>query len=200
MNPITIPKVPFYFMRHGETEWNKKRLAMGRRSISLNALGKQQAQASIPYLEELNISTIIVSPLKRTLETTNIINASLEKSVVPKKAFQACCFGTLEGKPDVPWRNIWRDWRSGTTPLGGESFEDFRSRIERGLIEVLKTFEPPILIVSHSGPYATLCLMLNLPVISLSNCQIMFHKPPIKPNSTWFSYSIQPELASTYIE
>lgn len=39
----TIKPISFYFMRHGETEFNKKRIAMGSIDCGLNANEIQQA-------------------------------------------------------------------------------------------------------------------------------------------------------------
>jgi len=64
-----------YFIRHGETEWNKKGLAQGSRNdIPLNEIGIIQAKYVGKYLNEYrqkdkNFDLILCSPLIRTKET-----------------------------------------------------------------------------------------------------------------------------------
>lgn len=38
-----IPHQPFYFMRHGEMDWNRSNLIMGQMDIPLNETGIRQA-------------------------------------------------------------------------------------------------------------------------------------------------------------
>jgi probable phosphoglycerate mutase len=66
-----------YLIRHGETDWNAKRLLQGRRDIPLNALGRGQAAVSGTCLKWLlpdaSHTDFIASPLGRTRETMEII-------------------------------------------------------------------------------------------------------------------------------
>lgn len=43
---VMIPHIPFYFLRHGETDWNLQRKMMGGVDIPLNATGRAQAEAA----------------------------------------------------------------------------------------------------------------------------------------------------------
>jgi probable phosphoglycerate mutase len=60
----------FLFIRHGETDYNKKMLLPGRLpDVHLNKKGRQQAQALADRLTNTPIKAIYASPLDRTMET-----------------------------------------------------------------------------------------------------------------------------------
>lgn len=63
-----------YLLRHGETDWNKKRLLQGHTDTLLNEKGRQQVEETARKLADLNISmdAIVASPLKRAKESAQI--------------------------------------------------------------------------------------------------------------------------------
>jgi probable phosphoglycerate mutase len=63
----------FYFVRHGETDWNKAKKIMGQSDIPLNENGILQAQAVAEKIQALAIDVIVSSPLKRAWTTAEII-------------------------------------------------------------------------------------------------------------------------------
>jgi broad specificity phosphatase PhoE len=65
-----------YFVRHGETEWNKLGLSQGSENdIELNDNGKLQAKKTGLFFNnnKINFNIILSSPMKRCIETANII-------------------------------------------------------------------------------------------------------------------------------
>lgn len=68
-----------YFIRHAETDWNKKHLAQGSRNdIPINETGKNQAHITGKYLFEQRMNSgsfdlILSSPMSRTRKTAKII-------------------------------------------------------------------------------------------------------------------------------
>lgn len=78
MNKITVPCVPFYFVRHGQTDWNKTNQELcDQDNISLNETGLLQAEHAANKVISLNIEKIYSSPLKRAAQTAEIINKNL---------------------------------------------------------------------------------------------------------------------------
>ena len=59
--------------RHGETEWNVAEIFRGRIDIELNETGTKQAALLAEYLSRRKIEAICSSPLKRALNTAEII-------------------------------------------------------------------------------------------------------------------------------
>jgi len=51
----------FYFIRHGETDWNLESRTMGQKDISLNNTGKLQARQAATLLKKYEIRTIFCS-------------------------------------------------------------------------------------------------------------------------------------------
>ena len=61
-------------VRHGETDWNSLGILQGRKDIPLNDTGILQAEECRELLKSTNWDVFITSPLKRTMETAEIIN------------------------------------------------------------------------------------------------------------------------------
>jgi len=66
----------FYFVRHGETVLNTKRIKQGAEG-GLSELGKRQAETVGARLAPLGIQRILASPYERARETALIINKYL---------------------------------------------------------------------------------------------------------------------------
>jgi broad specificity phosphatase PhoE len=70
-----ILRVPFYFIRHGQTDWNKnKQTLCNQDDIILNETGLMQAKEASTKVGTLGITKIYSSPLARAHETAEIIN------------------------------------------------------------------------------------------------------------------------------
>jgi len=78
-NKITIPHVPFFFIRHGETDWNKFQQALCYQDDTpLNETGLLQATNVREQINLLGITKIYASPLVRAQQTAEIINNLLQ--------------------------------------------------------------------------------------------------------------------------
>lgn len=93
-----IPKVPFYFVRHGQTDWNVEGRLQGHSDIPLNDTGIGQAHAAAERLVGQPITAIVSSDLCRARQTADIIAAKLGLEVVSDKAIRERTFGSFEGK------------------------------------------------------------------------------------------------------
>lgn len=69
-----IPKTAFYFIRHGQTDWNKyKNTLCHQDDIPLNETGIEQVTNLRNLVEALPIRRLFSSPLARAKETAEII-------------------------------------------------------------------------------------------------------------------------------
>ena len=73
-----------YFVRHGETDWNKQKRFQGREDIPLNESGVRQArELGESYFKDKKILAIFTSPLKRAVMTGEEISKACSKSALP---------------------------------------------------------------------------------------------------------------------
>ena len=61
----TLPRNPFYFIRHGETDWNRRNIIMGSQDIPLNERGLEQAHEVSRILEKESFEIIVSSTKMR---------------------------------------------------------------------------------------------------------------------------------------
>jgi len=86
-----------YMIRHGETDWNKKRKLQGQVDIPLNEFGKLLAKETAPALADVPFAVCYTSPLKRAAETARLVLGDREVPIVPDKRIQEMSFGEFEG-------------------------------------------------------------------------------------------------------
>jgi broad specificity phosphatase PhoE len=53
----------FFFLRHGETSWNREQRTQGREDVPLNSNGLDQARRACELVRGLQIATVCASPL-----------------------------------------------------------------------------------------------------------------------------------------
>ncbi|MDR0774396.1 MAG: histidine phosphatase family protein [Rickettsia sp.] len=78
---MTLPLKPFYFLRHGETDWNRQHVYMGSQDIPLNQTGENQAREASHILGKKDIKHIVTSPLIRAYRTAEIVNEKLKVDI-----------------------------------------------------------------------------------------------------------------------
>lgn len=83
----------FYFVRHGQTDWNIQHKAMGSQDIGLNDLGILQAHQEAALLKNEPITAIVTSPLRRARQTTDIIAQYIDAPVVENAGLSEACWG-----------------------------------------------------------------------------------------------------------
>ena len=91
-----------YFLRHGETDWNKEGRVQGHTDIMLNLNGRKQIGQSAEVLADLpfDFELIIASPLWRARESAEIVAARLEsakENIVEEPLLIERNFGEAEG-------------------------------------------------------------------------------------------------------
>ncbi|MEK7542051.1 MAG: class I tRNA ligase family protein, partial [Patescibacteria group bacterium] len=147
----------WYFVRHGETDWNiAKRIQghSGHFDIELNENGRQQVREAAGQLKNRNIDLIIASDLKRAKETAEIIGKELGVEVVFDSALRERNMGVFAGKThdevgEENWDLLATDHH---TPEGGENLHELEERIHQALLHHKKNHHHKnIVIVSHWG-------------------------------------------------
>ena len=135
------------FVRHGQTNMNNPRRMQGISNEELNATGREQADEIRKVLENKKIDLIIVSPLKRAIQTAEIINSNMNKEIIIDERIIEMNYGELEG--EVYCKDYWNmnyDYKS----IKGENISDFQKRIYSFIEDIkIKYRENNVLIVAH---------------------------------------------------
>lgn len=178
-----IPHKQFYFVRHGQTDWNYQNIRMGWTDLSLNNVGISQAHEIAHVLKNIDIASIAVSPLCRAVTTAHIIAQHICQPVHIIENLKECCWGIMEGQ-DKNDRTLLEEWYKDKEIQNAERFSSFTRRVRSGLASALE-LPGPVLIVSHGGVYRAIQEILILPSISLQNCSVMCHTPPAHETDLW---------------
>jgi broad specificity phosphatase PhoE len=145
------PGVTLYFIRHGETDWNRAQRYQGRQDIPLNATGRLQARRNGLVLAEALGSgaaalDCVASPLLRARETMEIVRREMALAPDAYRTDERLAeihYGHWEGEL---WTELPRTdpqgyaarqadpW--GWQPVGGESYRMLSDRVALWLAEV----------------------------------------------------------------
>lgn len=173
----SLNRIPFWFLRHGETDWNAQGLSQGRSDIVLNGIGEAQAKRAAETLLGLGpIATIVASPLIRARVTAEVAAAALGLPVQFDEDLQEVSFGDQEGKPMGDW---YDDWIAGTyTPAGAETFAVLLARAVAA-VNRATALPGPVLIVAHGALFRALRLAFgHEPNVRTPNALPIWCEPP----------------------
>ncbi len=139
---------PFYFLRHGQTDWNAAGRTQGQLDSKLDAVGRAQAMRAAEILKDEPIKRIVSSPLSRARVTAEMAADALGLQVILDDGLKECHLGTHQGKPHGPW--LARYWTGEYDPPGGETFAEFSARVWEAMRRAVD-LGPDTLIVAHGG-------------------------------------------------
>ncbi|ACO03181.1 MAG TPA: histidine phosphatase family protein [Persephonella sp.] len=156
--------------RHGESEYNAKRIIQGHIDTDLTPAGVVQARLAGEELKKFNIQRVFSSDLKRAFRTAQIIADVLDMDITKDKRIREMSFGEWEGRTydhifETDYQTF-QNWLKNPVacPLPyQEDIENFRSRLESFIKDILKLPEDNILIVAHGGSIqGIICIMTGL--------------------------------------
>lgn len=179
----TLAPIRFWYLRHGETDWNARDLSQGNVDIPLNANGIAQAKLAAERLRGLGIVTIVASPLGRAKVTAEYAAAVLGLPVAIDEGLREVAFGEQEGKPMGTW---YDSWIAGEyTPQGAEMFADLRARAIAA-INRATALPAPVLVVAHGGLFRAIRSAMGLaPNIRTANAVPILCHPPANGEDAW---------------
>lgn len=160
-------------VRHGETELNKAGLIQGVNEAPLNATGIAQATSVARALAADLPIQLYTSPLRRALDTAEIISTALKVPFTPLKGLEEADTGELEGLTGQQMRQRYpefvRRWAedSATAQMpGGESLLQVQQRawpVIAGLAQ--KHPDDVVVVVTHNFTIqAIVCKVLDMPL------------------------------------
>ena len=156
-----IPKRPFYFLRHGETDWNLEGRYQGQSDIPLNATGVAQAQEAAERLAGVPIDRIVSSPLIRALATAAIAAEKLQKPIHLDRSLVERKFGSFNGLVirEVKARHGLRPDQSSRAilPPDADPWHEIFERIPPVIAKWMTAYPNELLLfVGHSGVFDAL--------------------------------------------
>lgn len=166
-----MPVKTFYIFRHGETDFNREGRWQGAgNDLDLNEAGIDQAYVLADLLKSAGLEIIYTSPLKRALQTAEIIAADLHIPLEVKPSLIEGSLGINEGRyhEEIIQTEEYKNWRNLDPEYinfrfeGGESKYEIMERMFGAVREMLETPYQIIGISSHSA--AIRCLMLQFEV------------------------------------
>jgi broad specificity phosphatase PhoE len=179
-------KKPFYFVRHGETDHNQKRLcAAGQTDIPLNRTGKSQARSLRQKINSLDITKLICSPLKRTIQTAKL---ATQHQMIIEQDIRECDLGDFEGKPVSDFIQYIEATPKNISFPNGESQRDFAKRVLAAVNKSLSAYGDNILFVSHGMVYWSLLDVMEIPFHYIQNAELIQFK---FENKSWKSIKVQ---------
>jgi broad specificity phosphatase PhoE len=144
-------------IRHGESEWNRDDRIMGQADITLNDLGRRQAQGVAEGLQREKLLAVYCSPLKRAMETGRIVATDQGCPLIPDPGLQELGRGNLTGMtrteafaayPEL--KNTWP--QVGVLPglYGQETLEKLDRRVRESMDRIKTAYASgTVAVVAH---------------------------------------------------
>jgi broad specificity phosphatase PhoE len=146
-------------LRHGETDYNRQGIYQGSTDTGLNERGVSQAIVAAERLKEFDFDCIVSSPLKRALQTAEIVSGVHDLPIKIIDEFAERNMGCFEGLtrqqignhyPELEGWLVTRQFYA--SPPQGESLFDFSSRLASGIAKLKKVnVKRGLLLVCHGG-------------------------------------------------
>lgn len=123
-----------YLLRHGQTEFNVKKLVQGRCDSPLTDLGRKQAGMAAAWLKDHDVvpDKVVSSPLGRAMDTASLVATELlglDAEAEPCEGIIERSYGTFEEGPhDALPTDVW-DPGEDLVPFGGEGSRALQERM-----------------------------------------------------------------------
>lgn len=151
-----------YFVRHGETPWNKEKKLQGRSDIPLNGYGKELAYITSKAMRDIPFDAVYTSPLVRAKETARILTENRNLEIQENELLLEMSFGEGEGAslpeihahPEMKLHNFIHNPGEYIPPNGGETFEELYERCKTFIEQYILPMEEKydcMLIVGHGA-------------------------------------------------
>jgi broad specificity phosphatase PhoE len=156
--------------RHGETVWNVEKIYRGRTDVNLDEVGIKQAELLGKYLSNQELEAIYSSPLKRAVDTANIIARYQKIGVHIAEGLIDFDYGEWQSLPEQEAKRLYptldNEWHNSPHKVkmpGGESLEDVKTRAIEVVNDVLSKYQGGVVLVSHRVVNKVLiCSLLGL--------------------------------------
>ena len=137
-------EITLVLIRHGSTKSNEEHRYLGKTDESLSENGRAQLLQAKRAGQYPEVDALYVSPMKRCLETANILYPRQKRQIIPQ--WSEMDFGAFEGKnyQELSGDARYQAWidSNGTLPFPeGEGREDFVKRNAEGFADMMRDAE-----------------------------------------------------------
>ena len=168
-----------WFVRHGETDFNKFEITQGQLDSSLNQAGLEQSKEVAKKLKDVKLDIVFCSPLIRAKQTLEYIMKYHTAKVIYDKRIIEHGRGVLSGHKNT--KEQYEEFFKDPHKFGGETTQDIYKRVSAFVKSLEKYRGKNILIVGHGGAskYIKFCLenrdinKENPVSTNIENCGIM---------------------------
>jgi len=156
-----------YFVRHGETKYNKECLHQPK-DVELSELGTKQAKVLAKRFSKIPINIIYSSSLKRAKQTAKVINKTIKKKLIcsdllrERKGPSELVGKKVDGREAMKINklsNLHQDdplWHYSNE----ENYIEFKERMKKAVKLFSGLKREDILVVSHSGTIKMLIFLM----------------------------------------
>ncbi len=165
-----------FIVRHGQTESNRLKIYAGQSDEPLENEGINQAHVVGQALSGEKVSAVYSSPVRRALQTAQIIAVYFHERVSERKDLKVKAVEGLREMALGPWeglsedevarryRNEWQIWLSRPAQLelrGRETLAQLQLRAVRALATIADDTKQDALVVTHVALIRCLLLYYN---------------------------------------
>ena len=155
-----------YLVRHGETDWNARKLIQGHKDIPLNEKGRVQAKKLADELKGIDFDKIYSSDLKRASQTAEIIAQERNLKVITSSNLRERDFGIFVGRTFVGEKNLIKLIKTLQKSIKEDSrIENDKNLLKRfaGYIKKISknNLGKIILVATHAGTIRALLVSLG---------------------------------------
>ena len=143
-----------YVVRHGQTDYNVKKVFQGHIDIPLNETGEKQAQETASKFRNIDVDMILVSPLQRALQTAKPISKITEVPITIEDRIIERSFGNMEGHQNREDWNIkmMLDYEKNYDIENIEPIQSLFKRVYDFLDEITEKYkDKKVVLVTHGA-------------------------------------------------
>lgn len=177
-NQFSLIRRPFYFLRHGEADWNVTKTCIGQLDRPLTARGRTQAEDARRHCANLEIGAVFHSPLSRAADTAALVVRGRTLALTPDEGLLEACLGVKQGaREDDAADPFLREWIGGAVIAEAETYVGFQKRVCDAVNRCLEAAPGAPLIVAHAGVYHALRDIMGAPAGRVYHCVPYRHQP-----------------------
>ena len=136
-----------YFVRHGQTDFNKFGISQGQADTSLNQTGLKEAEILAEKLKGYKFDVVFCSPLIRARQTLEAILKHHKITPIYDERLKECSRGSLQCQKNT--QEVYDDFFKNPHKYGAESKEDVFERAKSFIKDLQQYKGKNVLIVGH---------------------------------------------------